>query len=469
MRRVLISAVVIACAGVAMAALASSRAASNYRVDAIFDTAQGIVAGQVVKVAGAQVGTVQSVRLTVGPKARMALAIDRRFAPFRTDASCQILPASLIGENYVECDPGTATARLPAQGDGVPTIAVTHTTEPVSLQDTLEIFAAPANERLRLLVNELGIATAGEGENINAILLRANPALAQARRILAIVDAQRRQVGTAVDQTDQIIDQLAQRDAQLRRFVTQAAAVAQTTGTHRQALGEGVRLLPGLLASVRSSFAQLGAFSRNATPVLAGLRASAPALTNLTSTLPPFLSAATPGIRALGSAAEQGSAAARSARPLVSQLDTFTSRAGPTATMLDGLLVNLRNRGAFEGLLKFVYSLSAAVGMYDGTGHIAGVQAMLPPCILQQSYPGCNANFDKPQPTPMVRSDQPNTGASAYSAFSASPQQTNQPTSRPPHAAAASSVHRSLSEAPVAPRSQPSSSTLAQLLNYLLR
>ena len=80
MRRVLISAVVIACAGVAMAALASSRAASNYRVDAIFDTAQGIVAGQVVKVAGAQVGTVQSVRLTVGPKARMALAIDRRFA-----------------------------------------------------------------------------------------------------------------------------------------------------------------------------------------------------------------------------------------------------------------------------------------------------------------------------------------------------------------------------------------------------
>src|SRR5207302_464240 len=170
-----------------------SGTSSGYRFDVVFDTAHGMVAGQVVKVAGAPVGTIVAVHLTHDFKARMELQIDSRFAPLRDDATCRILPEGLISEDYVECDPGRAAAALEKGAGGLPTVPVTRTAAPVSLQDLLNIFTLPTGDRLRLMLNELGIATAGQGDNINAVLRRANPALAQARRVLSIVDAQRRQ------------------------------------------------------------------------------------------------------------------------------------------------------------------------------------------------------------------------------------------------------------------------------------
>jgi virulence factor Mce-like protein len=369
---------------------------SGYRIDAIFDTAQGMVAGQDVKIAGAKVGTVLAVHLTPNLKARMELQIDRRFAPFHADASCRILPEGLISENYVECDPGIAPTALGAGPGGLPTVPVSHTTEPVTLQQLLNIFTYPTGVRLQLMLNELGIATAGEGENINAILRRANPALAQAQRVLSIIDAQRQQVASAVGQTDQVLVQLAAHARDVRSFVDDASAVAQTTAAHRTALGTGIQRLPALLASVRSSFASLGAFAKDAPPLLTDLRTSAPALTTLTSTLPTFISAGTPAVTKLGAAAAQGTVAARSATPVISALRTFATHAGPTAKLLDPLLVSLRDRGAIEGLLNFVYSLAAAGGTYDSLSHIATIAAVVPPCIADQSYPGCDANFHRP-------------------------------------------------------------------------
>src|SRR5437660_9199287 len=125
MRRALLLGAVIACAAVGIVVVGPS-ASSGYRFNAVFDTAQGMVAGQVVEIAGAKVGTVVAVHLTPDLKARMELQIDGRFAPFHADASCRILPQGLISEDYVECRPGTATAgRLGTGTGGLPTIPVT--------------------------------------------------------------------------------------------------------------------------------------------------------------------------------------------------------------------------------------------------------------------------------------------------------------------------------------------------------
>ena len=48
---------------------------------------------------------------TAGKKAAVTLEInDARFTPFHADATCAIRPQSLIGEMYVDCNPGTAAA-----------------------------------------------------------------------------------------------------------------------------------------------------------------------------------------------------------------------------------------------------------------------------------------------------------------------------------------------------------------------
>jgi ABC-type transporter Mla subunit MlaD len=81
---------------------------STGRFDVIFDDARGLVSGQLVKIAGARAGAIDNVVVTSDFKARIEATVDRRFMPFHQDATCTIRPQGLIGENYVECDPGTA-------------------------------------------------------------------------------------------------------------------------------------------------------------------------------------------------------------------------------------------------------------------------------------------------------------------------------------------------------------------------
>ena len=61
----------------------------------------------------AKVGSVKDVTLTRDNKARIEMEVDRRFAPFRSDADCTIQPQSLIGEKFVQCTPGTPRASPP--------------------------------------------------------------------------------------------------------------------------------------------------------------------------------------------------------------------------------------------------------------------------------------------------------------------------------------------------------------------
>ena len=88
---------------------------------AIFDNGSFMVKGEQVRVAGANVGEVESVDVTmpgeidsyengkpeaVPGKAVIVMKIeDPGFQDFREDATCMIRPQSLIGEKYVDCRP----------------------------------------------------------------------------------------------------------------------------------------------------------------------------------------------------------------------------------------------------------------------------------------------------------------------------------------------------------------------------
>src|SRR3954453_23427641 len=85
---------------------------SNYQVRAIFDDVASAVPGEDVKIAGAKIGKIDSMTVTPQNKAAVVLDVtDSDFSPFHSDAHCTIRPQSLIGETYVECDPGTERNR----------------------------------------------------------------------------------------------------------------------------------------------------------------------------------------------------------------------------------------------------------------------------------------------------------------------------------------------------------------------
>jgi len=173
MRRLASITVALLAAGTLTVALlsASAQGSSTATFDVVFDNARGLIAGQLVKVAGAQAGSIENVTVVkhgsgarTSYKARIEGSIDSKFMPLRANATCTIRPQGLIAENYVECDPGSPPARVLRAADGhPPTVPVQNTTEPVSLLDLFNTFNVPTRERFTLILDELGIGTSARG------------------------------------------------------------------------------------------------------------------------------------------------------------------------------------------------------------------------------------------------------------------------------------------------------------------
>jgi virulence factor Mce-like protein len=393
--------IVVATVAAAILIAARSSARPGYRLAAIFDTANNMVAGQQVKIAGAVVGKVDAIGLAPGPKARVVMSIDRGFAPFHEDATCTILPEGLISENYVECDPGSGGPALAAGAGGIPTVPLPHTTIPFSLQDVMNVFSMPTDERLGVLISQLGIATAGRGADLNGLLRRANPALVASQHVLSILDAQRRQIATAVGQSDQVLASVAAQGGQVRRFVDRAATVSATTAARSTSLSASVRNLPAMLATARPALASLDRAASNAAPLLDELHAAAPGLGRLTVTLPAFATAGIPALTALATAARHGRPAVRDAVPVISHLQTASAQLAPLSSMVDQLLVSLRSTGGIESTMQLLYTLAVLSSSYDSVSHLINFIAFAAPQCLAgeqagRDVPGCSHKYSAP-------------------------------------------------------------------------
>ena len=400
MRRLAATATIVAFATavLALVGIVLTGTRSSYRVAAIFDTANGIVAGSQVKIAGAAVGSVDNVLLARGAKAQIVMELDRRFTPFRADASCTILPEGIISENYVECDPGSVSAPALPRGSGeIPTVPLSQTRIPLSAQQFLNVFTMPTVARVRVMLDELGITVAGRGGDINALLLRSNPALTQAQRVLAILDRQRAQLADGITQSSRVLDALAAQQQGLREFVDRASAVSTTSAAHSQALAAQFERFPPLLHALHPGLEALDRVAEAGLPILQGLDVAAPALTRMTEILPPFLSAGRRWLPSVAALARVGLRTLSDTRPLVTHLERSTAATVPFAGAMNKFLISSRDSGALEGFLWDIYGQATVFGPYDGISHMgAGIYTAFPQCILTPAPAGCDTQYGQP-------------------------------------------------------------------------
>jgi virulence factor Mce-like protein len=395
-----ITAVLAAAVSVASALLAarSPQAQGNatYTFDAIFDDARGLIAGQLIKIAGAPAGSIEKVSITPGFKARIEMTVGRQFAPFRTDAHCTIRPQGLIAENYVDCNPGSLGARALAASDGFPpTVPVSHTTEPVNLLDLFNIANLPTAQRFSVIVNELGIGLSGNGQKINDIILRASPALASARRVLRLLNGQRAALGTAIAASDKVVSELANHSPDVTRFVSNAAAAASITGAHHAQLAQALARLPELLRTARPALEHLDGVAVTGTPLLAQIHRAAPKINRLTAELTPFTRAVAPVLKQLSPVLAQGTRTAIDVRPLLGLIERYARISLPNAISTGQLFVSLRQHGFSEAFLAAVYYLTATVSRFDATSHFAVSVLNGNQCSIYSSTPapGCSAHL----------------------------------------------------------------------------
>src|SRR3954466_10723961 len=225
--------------------------ASGYEVRAVFDNAAYIVKGEDVKVAGAVVGSVKSLDVTDDKRAVIVLTITKPgFTPFHDGASCSIHPQSLIGEKFVECKPGPDKApELPEikRGDGEGQHLLRNTSSPVDIDLVNDTLRLPYRQRLALIINEFGTGLAGRGAELNQAIHRANPALRETDRVLAVLADQNKVLANLATESDRALGPIAERRKRVSGFINNADKTAQATAERSVDIQRGLERLPSYL------------------------------------------------------------------------------------------------------------------------------------------------------------------------------------------------------------------------------
>lgn len=393
---------VVAVPAVLAMSLGASGDASGYQVRAIFDNASFVVAGEDVKVAGVKVGAVDSLDVSDDKKAVIVLDIaEKGFTPFHSDARCTIRPQSLIGERYVECTPGSDTEPelqvIPdgEDGAGEHLMPLARTSSPVDIDLVNNILRLPYRQRLALIINEFGTGLAGRGEDLNEAIHRANPALRETDRVLAILARQNRTLADLAADSDAVVEPLAERREDVSHFVVAANETGKATAERAADMERTLERLPVFLRELDPLLRDLGAVADASTPVLEDLETAAPDLNRFTRQLGPFTRAGAPALVSLGEATEIGRPALVEAYPTVNKLAAFADNSRPVGRNLDRLTESLDETGTIERVMDFLFFQMMAVNGFDGVSHYLRAGLITNLCSAYSTDPvgGCNANF----------------------------------------------------------------------------
>jgi virulence factor Mce-like protein len=448
-----------------------------------FDNAFGLTEGGDFKVAGVRAGKTTAFKVVPvngRPLARVTAEVtEPGLADLRRDARCEIRPQSLIGEYFVDCQPGTGR-RLPNNGE----LPVEQTSSTIAIDLVNDILRLPYRERLRLIVGELGAGLAGRPGDLSNVLRRAHPALRETSQTLRILGRQTGTIEKFIGDAHTVIAALEDRKKDVSGFVREAGRTAQITASRRTDLGETFRRLPAFLAELEPYMNQLGDLTQAQTPVLRNLQSASGELDTFLTRLRPFAAEGTPAFKALGNMSVVGRRAVLKtdedvrelrrlaedapgfAKPLRQFLQTIDDRkravepdrrAAATGPPAGDKTHTTSSRAGFTGMeaiWNYFFWQALSTNALDDVGHVLRLNILVNQCTTYQVKPSkalldkCNQFLGPTQPG-VTTPDPTRPGVTAASAPAAPPAQKSAP-------------------APAA--AQPSSSTDAETaaLDYLL-
>lgn len=427
-RRLILAGALVAAVVVVVLLVSGGGASSGYRVRAIFDNGAFMVPGEQVRIAGANVGTIESVSVSMPGetvayhdgkpvekpgKAILVMNIsDPGFQDFRQDASCLIRPQSLIGEKFVDCRPTLPRAPgSPAppplkkieSGPGKGQYLLPLGSNGTSVDPDLinDIQTLPYSQRFRLIFNELGAGLAGRGEDIEVLVKRANPVLRDADRLFGILSAQRNELAQLASDSEAILRPLSRERSHVAGFLSNAGAAAQASSEKGPQLEASLRKFPAFLREFRQTMRSLQGFSNAGTPLLEYFGEAAPSLTDATRTLTPFSEALTVALKSFGKAGEASGPIFAEADPVVKQARELAKSGVVPTSELASLLSSLKKTKGWNGLVELIYNTSAALNGFDKYGHFGRTLVSLTNCNDYEVSPaggsGCVANFHGPK------------------------------------------------------------------------
>ena len=228
----------------------------EYRVEAEFVSASQLVTGNLVTVAGEQVGKVESIELTDDSRAKVTFTVNDEFAPLRDGTRAIIRQASLSGvaNRYIDLHLGGGDREDIPSGGLIPTV---DTESSVDIDQLFNTFDPKTREGVRGTIRLFRDFNAGRADEANDAFRLLNPALSSSSRLFGELNRNRDHLKRFIVETSSLVTDLSARDDDLAGLITNLGTTMDALASRRDALGESVERLPGFMRSSNSTFVNL--------------------------------------------------------------------------------------------------------------------------------------------------------------------------------------------------------------------
>jgi phospholipid/cholesterol/gamma-HCH transport system substrate-binding protein len=332
----------------------------------------GLRAGSDVRIRGQRIGQVHGVHFNDG--AQIEVQLPDGFVLYK-DATARIRSRSLLGQKYVQIEPGTAAAG-PL---GVAVLPKDHTTTVVDIVDLVDTFDDATRKALHTALLETGTGFAGRGPDLNDIIAASPDLLADLNLTGRTLTADETRLVAFLATAERLSGRFTGREQELENLIKQMGDTLLAVATDQgQPLADTVHKLPSTLDALTPALSDLGKAAAALGPAVHDLGPTAAALGAVTPDLraalresvpvlgkvPPVSGLATPALSSLTTTFND-------ARPLAPALGkTFAAAAAqlrilaPYATELDTLLDGLADafsEGDANGRYLRVASIFAAI------------------------------------------------------------------------------------------------------------
>jgi phospholipid/cholesterol/gamma-HCH transport system substrate-binding protein len=232
-----------------------NRSRTTREVKAIFDDVAGLDDESAVRIAGVRKGHVTDIKVLPDGRAEVTMEVDDD-VPLHTNAQANVANMGLLGEKYVELDPGTPNTPVLTQ-TGTVTL---RGAQPKDFDDVTQQVSAIA-EDVKAITASLRAVTAGPNgqQRLDQILDNVRLITAEVRMLIA---ANRANVDATLGNARVITEQLRSEIPRLADSIdAMAKQMGGTVGENREDVRGVVKNLRGLSADLRTTADNLNAIT----------------------------------------------------------------------------------------------------------------------------------------------------------------------------------------------------------------
>ena len=248
----------------------------GYHLEATFEDTEALPTKQPVLVRGVPVGKVTEVEYNPDDAtATVTFTVnDDDLEGVYSDASVTIGERTLLGDPYLNLDPGT-----PGR-DELDSGAEVGSRPSVDFDEALDFLDAEGRRHLTSTLETLGEATKSprSGADLGGTVEELSRAVGELRTLTDALHGQEGPLAEIVSNTSVVVDELGSREDALRRIVGSGRATLEALNTNTESLQRGVAALPGVLSAGTEALDAAKPLIAEARPLVREVREAAPDL-----------------------------------------------------------------------------------------------------------------------------------------------------------------------------------------------